>query len=193
MAQRYRSARSSSRGGYAPPRKSSAGPTIVAVVVVLVVVVVMIVVMSGQKSKTKTERPSDDVMAHPHAANTPPTTTVPQERPKLPPPPLPDNIRTEVAELAKEAPDLAKQGEAIYDEAIAAKDKGNDQVWEDKLQEAAQVFHQILDRYNDILGEMPTNQDWDEEQVANHYLGQDAETIRRATSRLHDIQKQRRR
>lgn len=195
MPSRARSSRSSgARGGRAnasgraPSRRSSAGPTIAAAAVVLGAVVLAIVVLGGGKDG------SGDTRARANAPGTTPAAgpSLPAVPSKLPPPPLPAHLRELAEQLAKDAPVLAKQGEAVYEEANRAKQAGQDDLWQEKLKEASAFFFEIQDRYNELIGDMPSNKDWeDPEELANHYLGDEAEAVRRAMNRLADIRKQR--
>lgn len=200
MAQRSRSSRSSrssssSRGGRrpagrgAPQRRSGGnGPTIAAAVIVLGVLgAVVFFASQGSSRKPAPLPPAEDTI------QPAPVDVGPGEKPRIPPPDLPSHIKDAAQELVREARGLRQEGETIYKQANDAKKAGDEDLWQAKLREAAAVLQQIKDGYNDLIVEMPTNNDWDEEQVANHYLGAEADSITRALNRLSDIQKQRRR
>lgn len=184
--------RSSSRGGSGrgAPTKSNAGPTIAAVGIVVVAIVLLAVVMGTGNKKDDKER-----SATPRAPRRTfkPAEEKPQAPTRLAPPSLAPEAKGMAEALVEEARKLAAQGEALYQEANAAKKAGDDDLWQSKLKEAAPYYREIMDAYNDLISQMPTNQDWDEEQVANYYLGSQGSQIQKYLSRLTDIQKQRRR
>ena len=200
MAQRSRSSRASrsstsSRGGRRPagraaPARGSggSGPTVAAVAIVLVVLagVVYFATQGGKKNPTPPPPPEETLQPGP-------VETGPGEKPRLPPPELPAHLKEEAQALVREARELRQQGEEIYKEANGAKQAGDEERWQEKLREAAGVLQGIKDGYNSLIEQMPENDDWDAEQVANHYLGAEADSISRAMQRLIDIQKQRRR
>lgn len=157
---------------------------------VLVLAVLGAVVFFASQGKTKRVEPP---APPPETIQPAPVETAPGEKPRMPPPPLPAHLQEQARELVKQARSLKTQGEAVYKEASAAKQAGDEDLWQAKLREAAGYFQQIKDGYNALLEQVPGNDDWDEEEVANHYLGNEADSISRALGRLFDIQKQRRR
>ena len=62
---------------------------------------------------------------------------------------------------------------------MAAEQDGDDDLWQAKLREAAEYFHEIKELWNDLIEDMPASDDYDEEEVANHYLGRKAASCRR--------------
>jgi len=213
MAQRYRSSRSGSggrrpagggrqaggsqgsrqsRGGYrqAPQRSNGGmGPIIIAIVLVVGAVGLIVALSSGG---------SDERDRAPETSYTPPPP--PSSQPDVPqPPPYPPisaGLKQKAKDIAREAAEIKKEGEKIYQEAMAARRADDQDLWQAKLGEASDLFLGIQDLYNELLEEMydeiPSDCPYDVEEVANHYLGREADTITRAISRLTDIKKQRR-
>lgn len=200
MAQRSRSSRSSrssgsSRGGRRPSARSAPvrrsggnGPTIAAALIVVGVLGAVVYFAAQGNSRKPTPPPIEEEMLQPA-----PVEVGPDGKPRMPPPQLPAQLKEQAQELVREARGLRTEAEAIYKVANDAKKAGDEDLWQEKLREAAAILMGIKDGYNDLIGEMPHNDDWDEEQVANHYLGAEADSITRAMQRLIDIQKQRRR
>jgi hypothetical protein len=193
MAYSSRSSRSSrptsrgagARGRPSPRRGGNPGATIGAVVVVVGVIAAIAILTSKGKDKPKVA---------PTTVAPPPRTGAekPAEPQRPPPPPVSEEIKTQARTLVTEAQELAKQGESLYAEAVAAKNKGDDDLWQQKLREAQQPFQEILDRWNEIIAQMPTDlpHGWDEEEVANYWLGKEGDQITKMIGRAHDISKQ---
>lgn len=182
---------STGRGAYGPPTgtRGGAGPTVIAVAVVLVVLALVIWLASGSsddKTPKETASPTQPVTTH-H-----PESVTPVEPTKPPPPAISDALRTRARDLVEQAKRHAEDGEALYKEAMKAKSDGDDDLWQEKLEEASHYFYEIQDLWNEIIGEMPSNNYYDEEEVANHHLGRESDIVTRALSRLTDIKKQRR-
>jgi hypothetical protein len=85
-----------------------------------------------------------------------------------------------------------KRGKALYDEAMAARAAGKPEEWQEKLEEAAQALVEINDRWNEIVVSMPPSDHYDAEEVANHYLGKEGDTVRKAMQTMAAIKKSRR-
>lgn len=205
MAQRYRSSRQGNgngrgrsngargnggraRGGYRqqPAKSGGAAPIVIAIVLVVGVVGLIVALSSGKDNDNPPPR---------RASYESSTTNTPSYEPDIPAPPpypaLPSHLKTRAREIAEEAKSLQKKGDAVYKDAMAAHQSGNTELWQEKLQEASDYFYEIQELYNELIAEMPSNNDYDEEQVANHYLGAEADVISRALRKLADIKKQR--
>ncbi len=187
---RRRNGARSGRASYAAaPRKSSAGPTVVAVLVVAAVLVLVIVLASGGK-----KRPEATPAQAAPTASTPAAPAYRNETGKrrMPPPDLPPNLRKQAQDVVAKARELGPKIESLYQEAGRAQAAGNETLWQAKLREASRYCEQVMDAYNDLIGQMPSNDDWDEEEVANHYLGAEADVVSRALRRYNAIRKDRR-
>lgn len=162
---------------------------VMAILVVVGVIALVVFLSSGKKGGDKdTIRASTPSTTRP----TNPGTSVP-DAPK--PPPYPEismDLKKRAMTLATEAKELSKKGEAVYEEAMAARRDGNDDLWQEKLAEAGEYFYEIRELWNELIAEMPASDHYDEEQVANHYLGREGSIVSKALSRLTDIKKQRR-
>jgi hypothetical protein len=161
---------SSSRGG--PSRGGSSGgggSTNTAATIVSVAVVGLIiggvVLMSGKKKDLPQPKiPASVPVAAPKA--TPGDT-------KPPPPPYPDMPAAKVAEAAALVRTFeadASKAEGLYKESQQAKKDGDDVKWQAKLKEAKDLVSDIKDKWNDFIAGLPTSKDYDQEEVARHYL-----------------------
>jgi hypothetical protein len=185
MAYSSRSSRGGSRGARSGGG-GGAGPLILAVLLVAGVIGGIVVFATNKK---------DPPAAAPTA---PPPSTVPVApqpgTPKPPPPPpYPPLDASRVLSIKKEIGEmepLAKKGQALHDEAKALKDAGKDAEWQKKLREAVEPLEEIQDRWNEIIASLPSTKDYDEEDVANHYIGTEAEKVRKWLAPLMGLKKQ---
>lgn len=162
---------------------------VVAILVVVGVIALIVFLASGQGSKNEeTLRASPTPTMHP----TNPRASQP-EAPEPPPyPAISMDIKRRAMDVANQAKELQKKGEAVYEEAMAARREDDQDLWQEKLAEANDYFYEIRELWNELIAEMPSNEHYDEEQVANHYLGREGSIVSKALSRLADIKKQRR-
>lgn len=174
------------RGGYAQPKKSSAAP-ILATVIVLGAVIGLVVMTSGKKNKAKPAEPSPTAVQRP--GRTPDAPPKPQ---RLPPPELTAAQRAAGDGLVDEIEEIGEEGDRLYQEAGEAKAAGDDDLWQQRLTEAAQTYNGIKDLWNELVAQMPNNADWDEEQVANHYFTRQVQAYEKAMKRVGEIAKDRR-
>lgn len=168
------SSRGSSRG--APTRGSSRGGggggannmmAYAVAVVLLAVVVVAVVVMSGKKKDAP--KPPPTPVAPPPAAPTPPPASAGK-----PYPPVPEATVAKGRELVRGFAADADKASRLYAESLKAKGAGDDATWQGKLKEARALLENIKDQWNDFVGALPSNRDWDSEDVAKHYLGRES-------------------
>ncbi len=163
----------------------------VALILLVGVIAIIVITSGGKKKKRKTEYVSDEITAD---------TVIPKEeksekKPDRPPPP---DISPEIIEAAKGiVRDLKEDkdaADALYDEAMKAKEKGDLETWKDKLNEAKSHLLNILDKWNEIIGdiggELPMNCPYNEEEVANYHLGKEGQKISNALEKLAYIKKQ---
>ena len=161
---------------------------IVPVVLVVGVIAAIVVLGKGDGPPPAGPRlPDAPVAPAPQKPVAGPAVEPPKPFPPLDPKRI-EEIRTEVKTFAP----LVAKGEALYNEAMAAKNAGKDELWQSKLKEAAGPFNEVNDRWNEIVGTMPPSPHYDEETVANHYLGKEADIVRKATKTLAAIKKSRR-
>jgi flagellar biosynthesis/type III secretory pathway protein FliH len=163
--------------------------------IVVVVALLGLVIFFSTNKKEKPEKPSAMTPMQNTGLPTPPTE---EPKPAAPPafPKLSAGLKAEATALADQAKEYAKDGERLYKEAGEAKAEGEDDLWQEKLQEAAAYYQEINASWNilieQIMAEIGENSPYDAEEVANHYFGNAAETIRKAAKRLGAINKDRR-
>ena len=162
---------------------------VIAILVVVGVIALVVFMTAGRgKPDQGPARASTPTVHRPTSSGT----SVP-DAPK--PPPYPEinmDLKKRAMALATQAKELSKKGEAVYDEAMAARREGNDELWQEKLAEAGEYFYEIRELWNELIAEMPPSNHYDEEEIANHYLGREGSIVSKALSRLTDIKKQRR-
>jgi hypothetical protein len=191
MAYRSRTSTAARRGGSSRSgggRSSNTGALVLAVVIVLGGIGAIVAVSASGKKKPNAPPPQTP---QPTVAQTP---KPPENRPP-PPPPYPDLPASRVAEIKAEVRALkvdeaARRAQKLYDEALTAKNSGDEATWQTKLREAEAELGPIQDAWNEIEASMPSTKDYDEAEVANHYLGDEANSIRKATEVLSRISKQ---
>jgi hypothetical protein len=139
----------------------------------------------------------DDANRHVQMPTMPPpkTTAKADQGPKrLPPPKLPSGLHDKARDIVEQAKPLAEQSDAAYKEALEAKEAGNVELYQEKLREAATLLGGINDLWNELIIEIDqnfTNNDWDAEQVANHYFAGESATIMKYLKLSQEINKQR--
>jgi hypothetical protein len=159
---------------------------VVAGLFVVGIIVALIVVMGGDKKK----KPAPSVAAAPPAApSTPEARPVPSTPAPPPFPPLDPKVLEQARAVAKKSAEPAERAKAIYDEAMKARKSGDDALWQKKLLEADEILTVVQDEWNEVIQQMPTSKDYDEEEVANHYLGKEGQQITRALSLIPAIKK----
>ena len=113
------------------------------------------------------------------------------EETRLPPPDINPQILKTAQQIVEEILVIQQEADGIYKEAMQAKKDGDDTLWQRKLKEAKTRYADILDRWNEeIISQMPSNNDWNEEEVANHYLGKEGSQVNKALENLAYIKKQ---
>jgi cell division protein FtsN len=197
MAQ-YRGSRRASGTRAAPgrpaPRRGGGGNNTAAMAVAAIVVVgviAVVVVLSGRKKPPKPTEPSTELTASSRVEKGP----QPTEKPKAPPP----DISPEIVRVAKEIVTWMEveesEGNRHYEDAMAAKGRGDDTTWQAKLAEAREHFLNIRERWNnevvaEIEGELPPGCEYDADEVANYHIGKEAGKVTKAIERLGYITKQ---
>lgn len=136
-------------------------------VVLLAVVVVAVVVMSGKKKDAPKPPPPAPAPAAPVA----PTSGGPAPKPY---PPVPDSTVSKGRDLVRTFQNDADKASRLYAESLKAKGAGDDTTWQSKLKEARALLENIKDQWNEFVGGLPSNRDWDSEDVAKHYLGRES-------------------
>ncbi len=139
-----------------------------AIAAVLVIgAVAAFVAMSGGKKKDNEPGPGLNV----------PTTQPGPIKPKGPEGPtrmVRPRVDNELYQQGKALIDQMKpmyeKASGLYDDAQQVKDDDPD-MWQTLLRQANDEMRGINDLFNELIGMMPSNEDWDEEQVANEYFG----------------------
>jgi hypothetical protein len=96
---------------------------------------------------------------------------------------------TKAKALAKSFEAPAAEAQRLYDEGMKAKKAGDDATWQSKMSEASRVLQGVQDEWNELILQLPQTKDYDQEQVANHYLGHEGNTVTRALTLLSNIHK----
>ncbi len=169
--------RSTSRGGgrssYSAPRGgggNNAMPAVIAGVVILVVVVVAVVVLGGKKSKPAELPPAPPPVVQP-------APVVIKKGPELGPRPnLPADIIARAKAMMPRIETASAEGKRLGDEAVKAKQGGDQETWQAKLEEAREVFKSARDEWISIEDELATflernpSQGWDENMLMDAFL-----------------------
>lgn len=169
---------SSSRGGGSPRGGSTNTAATVVAVAVVGLIVGGVILMSGKKGNA----PKPVIPASVPA----PTPVVPVST-KPPPPPYPEMPAakvTEAAALVNTFEADAAKAEGLYKESQQAKKDGDDVKWQSKLKEAKDLVSDIKDKWNDFIGGLPTSKDYDQEDVARHYLEKQSGRVAQLTKVL---------
>lgn len=183
--------RPAGRGGSRPPARGGGGNgAMVAAVLVVVGVIGLVVFLTAGKGKQDDGPNRASTNPTPHATH--PGTSTPAAPTPPPYPELSMDLKRRAMEVANKAKELSAQGNAVYDEAMTARREGDDDLWQEKLAEANEYFYEIRELWNDLVAEMPASEHYDEEEIANHFLGREGSIVSNALSRLTDIKKQRR-
>jgi hypothetical protein len=181
--------------GRAPSRRGGAGgggqnPALylgagVAVIGALALVVVL--ATKGKKEPPpKVEPPPAPETPAPAVASTP---KPPAEKPY---PPLDPKVLADAKAIAAKVEEPARRADVLYNEAMEARKAGNDDVWQQKLAEASEILEQVQDEWNELLARIQPGNGYDEEQIANHWLGPEGRKVSKALERLAAIKKSRR-
>jgi hypothetical protein len=158
--------------------------TLVVGAFVVGIIALLVFVMGGKKAKAPAPEPEPEPVATPAAE---PPKPKPPEAPPFPP--VDAKVIEQAKAVAKKAADPANRAKRIYDEAMEAKRAGKDDVWQQKLAEADDLLSAVQDEWNEVIQQMPTSKDYDEEEVANHYVGKEGREITKALSLLPAIKK----
>ncbi len=165
----------SSGGRRPPPRRSGGGGGATATIVaalLLAGVVGIFLIMSGNKKKGPNPNATSptELTADSGKPKEEPVDNTPK---RAPPPEVDAAMRATVKEVAARIKVLAEKAQGVYDAAMAAKREGNIEAWQDGLSEAIEICAEARDIWNDeVIQHLPHNEeeDWDQEQVCNHYF-----------------------
>jgi hypothetical protein len=152
---------------------------------VVAVVGGLVFLMSGGKK----EKPLVETVYEPPPTPEPSEPAKTKEPEKPPYPKVEPRLIEQARAVAKKAADPAARAKRVYDEAMEAKRKGNDDLWQAKLAEADEILTPLQDEWNEIIQQMPSTKDYDEEEVANHYVGKEGREIQKALALLPGIKK----
>lgn len=139
--------------------------------------ILAIVVIGGIAAFFVTRGGSDKKKAAPPPAQPslqgPPINTRPTgpTEPVRTPPPTPSvAIQEQIKATAPQLQEIATRAQGLYDEAMAARESGNDKLWQEKLGEARSAANEGIDIYNEvIILNMTSNSDYDEEMAATYF------------------------
>jgi hypothetical protein len=179
--------------GRSPSRRGGGGgQNSMAYVVAGVVVVGLLGLVVLLATRNKTETPSRVVEQPPPVAPPP----VEPEKPKAPAakpyPPIDAAVLADARAIAARVEEPHKKADALYNEAMAARKDGNDELWQQKLAEASEILEQVQDEWNEVLARIQPGNGYDEEEIANHWLGPEGRKVSKALERLAAIKKSRR-
>jgi hypothetical protein len=187
----------SRRGGRPPARGggSNATPTIVGIVLLVAVIGIVVLATSHKHGRAQAPDVSHELTGD---SAVPDKTAQGPKKPERPAPPkLPDEILANAKRVVAEMVVDRKKGDALYDEAMRAKEKGDPDTWQAKLRQASLCYDRINDRWNsEVIEEIdqalpahvPGN--WDAEELANHWLGDEGNKVSAALKKLAYIKKQ---
>lgn len=115
----------------------------------------------------------DDKKPAPEPAPTPASrpTSKPTEPAKPQPPKIGNDLFSKGRDLIKQMKPLYEQAAEYWDEAQAAKAEGDKETWQKYLQEAAGPLSHINDLWGEIEMMMPEDDNFGQDEVANHYFG----------------------
>ncbi|MGE0193364.1 MAG: hypothetical protein AB7T63_15140, partial [Planctomycetota bacterium] len=143
--------------------------------------------------KKKDETPKTTPQAPPSSQG-PPISSQPKgptERPKTPPPMPSVAIQEQIKATGPQLQDLVVRAQALYDEAMAARESGNDKLWQDKLSEARAAASEGNEIYNNvIIANMTSNDDYNEEEAAQYFINKGERWIdgpAKAIAKIQDV------
>lgn len=148
-----------------------------AVIIVIGIVVVVIATSGGKKPAP--------VAAKPPVESVPvPVVTKPVKPGEKPYPPMPAAKVDEARRLVSTFEADGAKGKQLYDESLKAKKAGNDAEWQSKLKEARTLLEGINERWNKFIETLPSNSDYDVEQVTAKYFSTENGKVTRLTKPL---------
>lgn len=168
--------RSTSRGGgrssYAAPRGgggNNAMPAVIAGVVILVVVVLAVVLL-GKKGKPATTRPAPPPIEQP-------APVVVKKGPALGPRPnLPADIIARAKAMMPRIRIASQQGTKLGEEAVKAKQAGDQDAWQAKLEEARMILKSGRDEWRAVEDEVAEflennpSKGWEQDMLIDSFL-----------------------
>jgi len=164
--------RTGGRSNYSAPRGgggNSAVPAVIAGVVILVVVVLAVVVL-GKKDKPAPKPP-------PPPPTEQPAPVVVKKGPELGPRPnLPSDIIARAKAMMPRIRTASQQGTKLGDEAVKAKQAGDQDAWQTKLEEARMILKSGRDEWRAIEDEVAEFLDnnpskgWDQDMLMDSFL-----------------------
>jgi hypothetical protein len=94
----------------------------------------------------------------------------PTEPVKVPPPMPSVSVQEQIKATTPQLQEIAARAQGLYDEAMAARESGNDKLWQEKLGEARSAANEGIDIYNEvIILNMTTSKDYNEEEAATYF------------------------
>jgi hypothetical protein len=183
------SRRSPSRGGASRRGGGGGGGNaayVVAGLFVVGIIVALVLVMSGGKKPPPPAPVEVPVVAPPPAA----APAKPKEPAALPYPPIDPSVVAAAREIARNLEAQSAKAQGFYDEAMKAKRAGDNATWQKKLEEADDILMAIQDDWNErVEGRIQPGNGYQEDQIANHYIGPESTKFNRAMSLLAAIRK----
>ena len=177
--------RGSSRSGSRTAPSTNMAAYAFAVVALVAIVIILVVVMGG-KDEPRPEAPSVPVSTTPVG---PAAKAGPVVKPAAPYPKIDDALISKAKALVKTFDAPAAAGDRLYDDGMRAKKSGDDKTWQKDMEEAMSKYQEIQDAWNELIAQMPKSKDYDEEQVANYYLGHEGNQVTKYLTRLQAIRK----
>ena len=183
-----------SRGGRGrgAPRGGNSNATAIGVGIVLLVGVIAIIVIAGGKDKKKpVEYHSEELTADSNINKD----EGPKKPERAPPPKISQEIIDHAKEVVIQAQDEQAKADALYDEAMKARQDGDEETWQAKLDQARDHYINIRELWNTeivgpIDGELPSDTDYDADEVANYWIGREAQKITKMIDKIGSINKQ---
>ena len=99
-------------------------------------------------------------------------------------PDMPKDKQAEAQRLSSSFEADSMRADRLYAESLKAKKTGDDALWQSKLKEAGAIYHEILDKWNDFIGSLPSNGYYDAEQVVAFYFPRENGLVAKYTKAL---------
>lgn len=149
-----------------------AGPMIAAIGILLVgIIAIVLISKGGDKQDDPPEM--EGVSTNNHNANKRSAFKEPEDpyQGRGPPPELSQDIWKRSRATMGRLQEMLKAVKRHQKAAVESKQGGDDEMWQSEMKDASTVYANMKDVWNELLSTLPANDKWDQEQLANEYLG----------------------